>query len=125
MYAAWVSKLTPFWAGVVWWPYSVIQIGTLPLRWNHFFSDVSSFGIVVSATFGQRTTCSGRWRGSVGYGWCATASNLSFGAAFATSWRNLPGDSVSCWPFTRLSRPRAEVSPRPTRACRLPALIPL
>jgi hypothetical protein len=56
------------------------------LRWNHFFSDVSSFGIVVSATFGHRTTCSGRCLGSVGYGWCATASNLSLGDAFATSW---------------------------------------
>src|SRR2546423_12298382 len=105
-------------------PYSVIQIG-VDLRWNHVFSDRSSFGIVVSATFGQRTTCSGRWRGSGGDGGCATAANLSRGAAFATSWGDLPGDSVSWRPFTRLARPRAEVSPRPTSASPVPALVAL
>ena len=44
--------------GRVWWPYSVIQIGT-DLRLNHVFRLASNRGSDASETFGHFTTCDG------------------------------------------------------------------
>src|SRR5207237_1194010 len=102
--------------------YSVIQIGTV--RCHHSSSESSNFGSWVSVTFGQRTRCVGGRFGAVAYGWCDHASKRSTGRWRERSWANLPGDSVSCVPArpSTLSRPRAEVSPIPTRARELPDL---
>ena len=96
-------------SGRVWWPYSVIQIGT-DLRLNHVFRLASNRGSDASETLGHFTICEGGDVGTVGYGWCDQASNLSLGFAFATSSANLPGEWVGRIPVA-LSLPRAEVSP--------------
>ena len=94
MYAAWVAYDTPnVSSGRVWWPYSVIQIGT-DLRLNHAFRLSSKRGSEASETFGHFTTCDGGEFGLNGYGWCDQASNFSRGFAFATSSANLPGECV-------------------------------
>jgi len=101
----------------------VIQIG-VDLRWKNVLSSVSKRGSDASETFGHFTSCVGLLFGLDGYGWCAQASNLSLGFAFATSSANLPGECVSDTPGTRRSRPRADVSPMAIFASGLPDLIP-
>ena len=108
---------------MVWWPYSVIQIGT-DLRLNQVFSSASKRGSRASDTFGHLTRCVGGEFGLNGYGWCDQASNLRRGFAFATSSANVPGVWLGRRPVG-LSLPRADVSPIATSACRFPALIPV
>ena len=69
----------------------MIQIG-VDLRWNQVLRLCSNRGKDLSDTFGHLTSCVGLLFGFEGYGWCAQASNLSLGFAFATSSANLPGE---------------------------------
>src|SRR5262245_58879332 len=124
MYEACCASVTPaFSAGRVSWPYCVLQIGKL-LRLNHVSSDFSNWGNDASDTFGQRTFCVGFIRTGTGYGWCAQASNFRRGFACATSCAKRPGECVPDLPASGLSRPADEVSPMPTSARELPALMP-
>jgi hypothetical protein len=125
-YDACFAREMPFFSpsGFVSWPYSVIQIRDFLLPLNHLSSDFSKRGSDESETFGQSTLCVGFRYCGVGYGWCAHASNLSRGLACATSCAKRPGECVSDWPFTSLSRPCVEVSPIATFARELPFLIP-
>ena len=125
MYAACCASVTPSGSpGFVSWPYSVIQIGMF-LRWNHESIDVSNRGSDDSETFGHFTFWLGFWKTGYGYGWCAHASNLSRGFAFATSCANMPGDTVSELPASGLSRPCDDVSPIATSAFGFPDLMPV
>src|SRR5690349_11337926 len=65
-YAAWFAYETPSVAGgLVWYAYSVIQIGTFGLS-NQVRSAASNRGSCESVTFGQRATCVGGRFGAVG-----------------------------------------------------------
>src|ERR671919_2845810 len=93
-------------SGFVSCPYSVIQTGTF-LRPNQVSRDFSNVGRLARLTFGHRIFWVGLIDGEVGYGWCAQASNLSFGRSLLSSSANLPGEWVSCRSAreTFLSRP--------------------
>src|SRR5688572_22960351 len=96
----------------------------MPLRLNHLSSDCSKRVSEDNVTFGHFTFCVGFRFCGVGYGCCAHASNLRRGFAAATSWAKRPGECVSDFPFSRLSRPCDEVEPIATFARALPALMP-
>src|ERR671910_735632 len=96
----------------------------MPLRLNHLSSDASKRASDDSVTFGHFTFCVGFRYCGVGYGCCAQASNFSRGFAAATSCAKRPGECVSDFPFSFLSRPCEEVEPIATLARELPALMP-
>src|SRR4029077_8299805 len=82
-------------------------------------------GSELSDTFGHLTFWLGFLKTGYGYGWCAHASHLSRGFAFATSCANMPGETVSELPVRGLSRPCDDVSPMATSAFGFPFLIPV